>query len=70
MARSRCNARPRALAASVGRDYVLPDDVKRLVHSVLEHRLLVAPESELRGRMASDVLADILAAVPVPGATG
>src|SRR5215470_11078335 len=39
----------RALAASVGRDYVVPDDVKRLAVAVLEHRLLLAPNAQLRG---------------------
>jgi MoxR-like ATPase len=60
----------RAYAASVGRDYVLPDDVKTLAHAVLEHRVLITPEAELRGRTASEVFADILASVPVPGAAG
>jgi MoxR-like ATPase len=60
----------RAYAASTGRDYVLPDDVKLLAPSVLEHRLLVTPEAELRGRSVSDVFADVLASVAVPGATG
>ena len=60
----------RALAASFGRDYVMPDDVKRVVPSVLEHRLLVAPDAQLRGVSANDVVRSILASVAVPGATG
>jgi MoxR-like ATPase len=60
----------RALAASFGRDYVMPDDVKRVVPAVLEHRLLVAPDAQLRGVSANDVVRSILASVPVPGATG
>ena len=36
---------PRALAASLGRDYVVPDDVKRLAPVVLEHRVLLAPDA-------------------------
>jgi MoxR-like ATPase len=59
----------RALAASFGRDYVLPDDVKRVVSSVLEHRLITAPDAQLRGVDASDVVRTILGAVSVPGAT-
>ena len=35
----------RALAASFGRSYVLPDDVKRVAPSVLEHRLILAPDA-------------------------
>ena len=60
----------RALAASFGRNYVLPDDVKRVAPPVLEHRLLVAPDAQLRGVTADDVVRAILASVPVPGATG
>ena len=60
----------RALAASFGRSYVLPDDVKRVAPSVLEHRLLVAPDAQLRGVSADDVVRTILSSVPVPGAAG
>src|SRR5262249_33640077 len=60
----------RALAASFGREYVLPDDVKRVAPSVLEHRLLVAPDAQLRGVPSDDVVRAILGAVAVPGATG
>jgi MoxR-like ATPase len=60
----------RALAATLGRDFVLPDDVKRVAAVVLEHRLLLTPDAELRGRTPGDVLADVLASVAVPGATG
>ena len=60
----------RALAASVGRDYVMPDDVKRVASVVLEHRLLLSPDAELRGLTPADVLGDVLSSVPVPGATG
>ena len=59
----------RALAASFGRAYVIPDDVKRVVPSVLEHRLLLAPDAQLRGVSAGDVVDAVLASVPVPGAT-
>ncbi len=60
----------RALAASFGRNYVLPDDVKRVAPSVLEHRLILAPDAQLRGVSADDVVRGILASVSVPGATG
>src|SRR4051812_18878913 len=39
----------RALAASVGRSYVVPDDVKALAPAVLEHRLVLSPEAQMRG---------------------
>jgi len=50
-----------AFAALAGRDYVLPDDIKTLAPSVWRHRLLVRPESALRGRTAAAVLDAILA---------
>ncbi len=49
-----------ALAALRGRDYVVPDDVKLLVPYTLGHRLIVKPESQLRGRSASSILEEIL----------
>lgn len=54
-----------AIAALQGRDYALPDDVKRLVHPVWRHRLLVKPESALRGRSAAALLDTIVAEVDV-----
>jgi MoxR-like ATPase len=60
----------RAYAASLGRDYVLPDDVKKLAIVVLGHRVLLTAEAELRGLTPADVLTSILAGVSVPGATG
>jgi len=56
----------RALAASVGRSYVVPDDVKALANAVLEHRLLLSSEAMMRGVNPGDVLASILDTVPVP----
>jgi MoxR-like ATPase len=56
----------RALAASVGRSYVVPDDIKALAPSVLEHRLVLSPEAMMRGVSATDVLASVLESVPVP----
>ena len=56
----------RALAASVGRAYVVPDDVKVLATSVLEHRLLLSSEAMMRGVNPTDVLSSILDSVPVP----
>jgi MoxR-like ATPase len=49
-----------ALAAIRGRDYVTPDDVKEMAGLALPHRLVVRPESQLRGRDARTVVADIL----------
>jgi MoxR-like ATPase len=49
-----------ALAALRGRDYVVPDDIKTLVPYTLTHRLIIKPESQLRGRTAGTILDEIL----------
>jgi MoxR-like ATPase len=56
----------RAYAASEARDYVIPDDVKALAPAVLAHRLVVAPEAEMSGRSADDVIDDLVGSVAVP----
>jgi MoxR-like ATPase len=58
-----------ARAASGGRDYVLPDDVKALAPAVLTHRIVVRPNAELRGVTSSTVLTEVLdtEAVPISG---
>ena len=55
-----------AWAALHGRDFVIPDDVKRLAPHVLTHRLMVAPQAQLRGRQVQELVSDIVEAVPVP----
>ncbi len=55
-----------ALAAITGRHFVLPDDVKRVAGAVLNHRLILRPESRIRKRTAGMILEEILAEVPVP----
>ena len=50
-----------ASAALAGRDYAIPDDVKALVQPVWRHRLLLRPESALRGRAAAAVLDGVIA---------
>ena len=56
----------RAAAALAGRDFVTPDDVKRMALPALRHRVLPAPELELEGRDADAVLADILEKTQAP----
>ena len=56
----------RAAAASSGRDYIVPDDIKDLISPVLAHRLIPSPEAQMTGRDAADVLADIVEFVPIP----
>jgi MoxR-like ATPase len=55
------------LAIAEGRAYVIADDVKRLAVPVLAHRLVVAPEAQLRGITAERVIVDLLNRVAVPG---
>jgi MoxR-like ATPase len=54
-----------AAAAFDGRDYLVPDDVKRAIVPVLRHRVMLKPEAELEGFDADRVLRDVIAAVPV-----
>ena len=56
----------RAHAALEGRDYILPDDIKRFSVPVLSHRLILQPEYWLTRQVADRVIADIFAKVPVP----
>ena len=56
----------KVLAALDGRDYVLPDDVKRLAAPVLRHRILVTPEAEIEGLNADLIVQRILAGIEVP----
>ena len=56
----------RARAATSGRTYVVPDDLKALAEPVLAHRLLVTPEAQLQGISTGDALTEVLRAVPVP----
>jgi MoxR-like ATPase len=55
-----------ALSALRGRTYVLPDDVKFLAPHVLTHRILISPQTRLRGRRPDEVVAEIVNTVPVP----
>ncbi|HKP51192.1 MAG TPA: MoxR family ATPase [Chloroflexia bacterium] len=55
-----------ALAATEGRGYVLPDDVKRMALPVLAHRIILSTRTRLRGRGNSALLQEVLDSVPVP----
>ena len=54
-----------ALAALRGRDYATPDDIKTLVPLTLGHRIILRPESQLRGRTPDSILADLLERIPL-----
>lgn len=55
-----------AMAAMLGRNFVQPDDVKRVATAVLTHRVILRPESRLRKVTAATVIEEVMATVPVP----
>jgi MoxR-like ATPase len=55
-----------AMAAVNNRDFVLPDDIKRMAVPVLGHRLILKPESRLRKVTVAKVVHEILQEVSVP----
>jgi len=59
-------AASRAWAVLQGRDYVIPDDVKRLAIPALQHRLVLAPSAEIEGITAAEALRQVLDQVPAP----
>jgi MoxR-like ATPase len=58
----------RAAAASAGRPFVTPEDVKQMAPVVLSHRVILQPEAELQGRTGAELVARALQSVPVPRA--
>jgi MoxR-like ATPase len=57
----------RAHAVAQGRDFVSPDDVKAMLGPVLNHRLILRPEAQMRGVTMDDVVAGLGSGVMVPG---
>jgi MoxR-like ATPase len=60
----------RARALLLGRDYVIPEDVKTLAVPVMAHRISLRPEMWVRSVHGSDVVAELLRRLPVPRARG
>ena len=56
-----------ARAAALGRDHVLPDDVKALALPALAHRVILSPRARLRSQTAAQIVQEILHNLPVPG---
>ena len=56
----------KAFAAIQGRDFVSPEDIKRLFKPVVEHRIILSPEAELQGITIKEVTDQILQQVEVP----
>lgn len=60
----------KGIAVTMGRDYVIPEDVSYICHDVLEHRIMLSSKAKLSETSAHDVITDILKTVPVPGIGG
>lgn len=56
----------RAAAALSGRDFAIPDDVKRLFIPTLRHRIVLGPAAEIEGRSPAQVLENILNQIEAP----
>lgn len=56
----------RAQAALQGRDFVIPDDVKRLALPALRHRVLLSPAAEIEGRTSEETLTAIVEQTAAP----
>jgi len=56
----------RAHAALNGRDYILPDDIKRFANPILSHRIILLPEYWVARDITGEVIKDVLAKVAVP----
>lgn len=71
-----CGASPRASIALVvsakanafleGRDYVIPQDIKRVIFDILRHRMILTYEAEAEGKKVEDIITDILEIVELP----
>ncbi len=59
----------RARAAAEGREYVTPDDVKALAVPVLEHRMSLRPEAQMRGETLAEIIDEVMTRLRVPGTT-
>ena len=60
----------RALAVLNGRDYVIPDDIKRLSIYTLRHRIILKPEPRIKGVKTEEIVSEILEQVEVPTTQG
>jgi MoxR-like ATPase len=56
----------RATAVIAGRDYVVPDDIKRVVGPVFTHRIVLTADASVRGTARFDIVRDVLDTVEVP----
>jgi len=59
-------AASKAFAATEGRDFLIPDDVKSAAPPILRHRILLKPEADLEGITPDQVIAEVVASIAVP----
>ncbi len=59
----------KGIAVAMGRDYVIPEDISFICSDVFQHRVILSSKAKLSDISASDVIAEILKSVPVPGIT-
>jgi MoxR-like ATPase len=55
-------------AAILGRDYVIPDDIKALAVPTLAHRIIIGPAARIKDVDTRQIVQEILTSLPVPGA--
>ncbi|WP_340066731.1 MoxR family ATPase [Ascidiimonas aurantiaca] len=56
----------KAIAAMNGRDFVVPEDIKKVLYPVLNHRILLAPEREMEGMTPENVIDMIVQSIEIP----
>lgn len=56
----------KAFALIQGRDYIIPDDIKFIAIPVLQHRLILSPESEMEGRSTGMIIRRLIEKIEVP----
>lgn len=57
----------KGIAAAMGRDYVIPDDVTYICHDVFKHRIMLNSKAKLSDFTAENVIDEIIKNVPSPG---
>ena len=56
----------KAMAALNGRNFVIPDDIRWVTPSVLNHRIIASPEKEMEGVTTEDIINNIIKGIEVP----
>ena len=56
----------KAMAAMNGRDFITPDDIKKVVSPILCHRIVLTPEREMEGFTAEKVVAQLIQTIEIP----